>query len=137
MPLGFVYLGPGNTAPHISFTSITVFIEPALELQCIHQKAAEVLYRAGGDLLRLILAQQAAERRVLEEHAGTEGAGSDDGLLKGTPFPLPLMESATDDGVCSLSSHFNFRIGLSNPHHVVNRYNFRLDGDLHRKFGIS
>ena len=37
-----------------------------------------MLRRAGGDLLRLILAQRAAERRALEEHAGTEGAEPDD-----------------------------------------------------------
>lgn len=64
-----------------------------------------VWYRAGGDLLRLILAQRAAERRALEEHAGTEGAGPEDGLPDGIPYPLPRIESTTDDGVRSHSSH--------------------------------
>lgn len=55
--------------------------------------------------MRLILAQRAAERRALEKHAGTEGAGQEDGPSDGVPYPLPRIESTTDDGVGLHSSH--------------------------------
>lgn len=57
---------------------------------------------AGGELLRLILAQRAAERCALEDQAGTEGAAPEDGSpdqWHGRALLMPGNDAALNDGV--------------------------------------